>query len=95
MTPLETFTAIGAKLFTLSVILAEPMELITRTDGTYRINVLDRALSWKFADRDECLAFLEAIDGDDAAQQERIDAVKAERLQQRITEDQAALSDLA
>lgn len=94
MTPLETFTAIGAKLFQLSGRLGEPMELRTRTDGSYSIVVQERSLSFEFADRNECLAFLQQIDGDDAAVREAVRQRKADRLQARIAEDQQALDNL-
>lgn len=93
-TPLENFTAIGRLVFKFSEGTGEKLGLTVFSDLTYRIDAVERSLSWDFATAEDCLAWLESIDGDTSRIREQVKDRKIAALNARILEDQDELTRL-
>lgn len=96
MKPLETFAEIGRLMFKVGTVTGEKLNLTVRTDGTYQIAAPDKALTFPFSDRDECLAFLQALDGDTTATRRAQRKAMRERalaLAEKYAAEAASLAD--
>ena len=78
-TPLEEYTAIGALVFKMASQLKEDMAVTARTDGSYTLAAPAKSGRWDFKTREECLAWLESVDGD-PARRRRVTLAKRKEL---------------